>query len=178
MQASEFYTKLKSLQQLFPEIPRGQEPYPNGYYQYWGLNFEPKTTMVSLQNEAFNFIENYKIPFYTDHIFYGIYFINEVFYEYEFATFAKFEVDYICLNKETQQVIYAEFCDYHEMGLCATSPEKFLDVMYLLAERATMRVLDRELDIEDNDFLEKVIDVSGDAGTRPFYRYILHMLES
>ncbi|MCC6279147.1 MAG: hypothetical protein IT262_01000 [Saprospiraceae bacterium] len=177
MKALEFYVKMKALQQLFVKKPANLS-YLDGYFHYWGLHFEPKIDVPTKENQLFNFIEGYKIPPYTEYLFYNIELLDQVFYEYEFATFAKIGTDYVSVKLETNQVMYVEFCDYHEMGLCAASPEQFLDVMYLLAERDTMRVLGYGFETDDAVFLEKVIEASGDVGTTLFYRYILSMLEN
>ena len=171
MNAQTFYLRLSALKNLFTEIPINPSNFH--YSFYYGLDIKLKLNYSTQNNEIFSFVSNYELPVHIRDVFGQIEFTGQIIFEDELAIFADLDEDHICVNIETNQVSLNEFGTNFEMLLCAATPEHFLEVLYLLAENKANHYSNLQYKIDDNVFIKKLVDASGDKNTEQFYTFLL-----
>jgi hypothetical protein len=103
--------------------------------------------------------------------------LNSVNYRYDFGIFANLDQDFIALDVEKNEVVLIEFATYEVMLTCADMPDKFLNVLRLMAERSIFYFIGRESKLSDADFLEQVTLASGGDENRRFYQSLFNLDE-
>lgn len=172
MSAQEFYTKTQFLSSLFSEEDKKKSSFHHEFYM--GLCFKHKTNWITQENEISNLVNNYKVPPYTHIVFRNITILDCLEYEDDVCIFGRIDQDHMCISIEDNHVGLYEFGTNQEMLASAASPEQFLSVMAILAEREVERLLMGEANLESKDaFVQKLVSVSGDPKTERFYRFLV-----